>query len=344
MHSGGRLGKPLGAVGVLVVALAASLLLGSGQGSGSGLRGVAPTGSSGLAAGALSGRSLETILVSNTDPEPDQSRTVLRADHRYRLVGTGTVSDWCDGGSTPCTPPLVLNQGVDSLYCYAKWRCPQPELWRQLQVNGVGLDELAGKAGKIAYSASHVYTVEVTGIAGQLSLVAADAAAGSAGGNSGKFTLRITDLGVAAPATAVSPGDRMFVVFAAQAHPGLVGRLGFVTVGTRDADGGYAVKPAHVGGSYQDLTITRGVFGQHIIRLAVVSGRYYPSEIHGAVQSNERIRLRVRVESGDSSCPVGAQGSVWGVKDQFGDTSAEITLCGEDEVVSSEDIHVNLVP
>jgi hypothetical protein len=163
-----------------VAAVGATLALAAG--------GAAATGSG---SGA---RLLETLKVSNTNPSAISSATVLKASHKYRLVASGTVSDWCDGGSTPCTDPLVLEDGVDALYCYATWRCPRPEPWRQLQINGVGLDELAGKTGAIPFSASHVYTVEITGIAGALTLVASDAT-WSAGGNSGSFTLSITDLG-----------------------------------------------------------------------------------------------------------------------------------------------------
>lgn len=161
-----------------------------------------PTGSLATEVGVWSTRSLETITVSNTSPRPVFSTTVLQADHRYRLVAGGTVSDWCNGTSFPCNPPLALADGVDALYCYAKWRCSTPTLWRQLQVNGKGLDEIAGQAGKIPYSASHKYTVEITGITGKLKLVALDALNGSAGDNGGQFTVDITDLGsVAAKVT-----------------------------------------------------------------------------------------------------------------------------------------------
>jgi hypothetical protein len=301
-------------------------------------------------AGVVSARSLETITVSNTDPEPEQSATVLKASHRYRLVASGTVSDWCDGGSTPCTAPLVLNDGVDALYCYATWRCPKPEPWRQLRVNGVGLDELAGKTGKIGYSASHTYTVEITGISGRLKAVASDAT-WSAGGNSGHFTLKITDLGVAPKKGTPSgkqnlaPGDELYVAFSAAGAPGINGRLGFVTVGRKEADGGYPIREADVGGSNEDLAITRGVFGQHQFGLAFVSGRYYyypPAQ--AGLRSAEKIRLRVRVvSSNDSSCKVGAQGLIEGFTGIWGNKGAAITLCGEEEVVESEHINVGVI-
>jgi hypothetical protein len=83
--------------------------------------------------------------------------------------------------------------GVDALYCYAKWRCPTPQLWRQLRINGVGLDEFVpDQAGKIAYSGGHTYRIRVTHFAGRLSFVSSD---GSPEDDSGKWKVAITNLG-----------------------------------------------------------------------------------------------------------------------------------------------------
>jgi hypothetical protein len=109
------------------------------------------------------------------------------------------VSDWCAATSCPAGDPGDVaqpNVGVDALYCYAKWRCgATPQLWRQLRVNGKGLDEFAGVAGKLPYSAGHVYAVVACGTGGKLSLVSSDAAAGSTGDNSGSFTVEISKAG-----------------------------------------------------------------------------------------------------------------------------------------------------
>ena len=166
MGSSGRFRSSWAGVAALVIIASAALAIGGEARGGAAResRAVVPGAAAQVRETGASARALETMMISNTDPKPKRSATVLKASHRYRLVGSGTVSDWCDGGSTPCNPPLVLNDGVDALYCYATWRCQKPELWRQLQVNGVGLDQLAGKDGKIPYSAGHVYTVEVTGI------------------------------------------------------------------------------------------------------------------------------------------------------------------------------------
>jgi hypothetical protein len=136
-----------------------------------------------------------------TQGAPVTSKTVLVASHKYRLDVSGTVSYWCPKNDpTTCFWPAALPppapphpsvelSGVDALYCYAAWRCPTPELWRPLQVNGMGLDQFAGLEGKIPYNGGHTYTVTVTGVSGTLSF--ADAASTP----TGSFTVTITDLG-----------------------------------------------------------------------------------------------------------------------------------------------------
>jgi hypothetical protein len=147
-------------------------------------------GSAQLPAGAIRGAG-PPIKVSNTNPKPVSS-AALKGTHSYKFVVRGTVSDWPVGAEYP---QVREGEGVDALYCYAKWRCPKPELWRQLRINGSGLDEFAGKTGRIRYSASHVYTVTVSGVAGRLTLVSSDAQS-SPDGNSGAYTVEITDLGL----------------------------------------------------------------------------------------------------------------------------------------------------
>jgi hypothetical protein len=130
----------------------------------------------------------------------------LDPTHRYEIEARGTVSDWCPPTATKASDcsgsPLQIGEGVDPLYCYAAWRCPSPQLWRQLQIDGEGLDQLAGTPGAITYnpglfgSEAHRYVVTVTGVSGRLTLVAADAV-GSSDNNSGAFTVVITDLGPA---------------------------------------------------------------------------------------------------------------------------------------------------
>jgi hypothetical protein len=119
-------------------------------------------------------------------PKPEQSSTVLKGDHQYKIVARGTVGYWPVGSSE--YPDAREGEGADALYCYVTWRCPKPELWRQLRINGLALDEFAGKTGKIPYNASHVYPVTVSGVTGKLTYT-------SAGGQSGGFTVEVIDLG-----------------------------------------------------------------------------------------------------------------------------------------------------
>jgi len=114
--------------------------------------------------------------------EPELSILALDATHEYRITASGTISDWCPPSAKSkddCSygSPFAIGQGVDALYCYATWRCPTPEPWRQLRINGKGLDELAGLAEIPKYDAGHTYEVVVSGISGRLSLVTSDGVA-----------------------------------------------------------------------------------------------------------------------------------------------------------------------
>lgn len=152
-------------------------------------------------AGAAVGLVFETITVSNSHMGTVKSRMVLQPNHRYRITVSGTVSDWCPASAASSQEcghgsPLAIGTGVDALYCYATWRCPTPVLFRQLWVNGKGLDQLAGRPGRVPYSRRHVYSVEVTRLSGRLSLVSASAAGHSTTDNSGAFSVELVDLGV----------------------------------------------------------------------------------------------------------------------------------------------------
>jgi hypothetical protein len=148
-----------------------------------------------------SSRASETLTVSNVSPTPIYSSLSLLAGHLYKLQVSGTVSDWCTDTSCSAVDPATSpepDSGVDALYCYAAWRCPAPQDWQALQVNGLGLDQLTLPSRPIrGYSDSHIYTAYVAGIEGRLRFVSADAAKGSAADNSGRFTVTIQDLGLA---------------------------------------------------------------------------------------------------------------------------------------------------
>ena len=162
----------------------------------------------GAASSAMS-HALDSVKVSNT-AGPVKSGVALQASHRYRLVVTGTVSDWCTTSSCPAgdaTKTAQPNVGVDGVWCYAKWRCPTPEAWQQLQVNGQGiLDFTHQTADDVPYSPGHSYTFELTGVSGKLTLDSSDAL-GSSSDNSGSFNVTITDLGGAGGGGASAPAS-----------------------------------------------------------------------------------------------------------------------------------------
>src|SRR3954454_18255199 len=98
----------------------------------------------GVAASAATARGLDSLRISNTSSTPVKAQTVLQAGHRYRLVVTGTVSDWCPATAKKAADcsygsPFEVGKGVDAVWCYAAWRCPTKEVWQQLNVNGRGI-------------------------------------------------------------------------------------------------------------------------------------------------------------------------------------------------------------
>jgi hypothetical protein len=128
----------------------------------------------------------ETVRVPanlGVDSQGVLSKTVLEPGRRYRLTASGAVGFF--PGSTD----------TDALYCYAEvWRPYFPELphlCRALLVNGEGLDQLAGRAGKLAYRPGHRYEVTVTGVRGRLSFKSFDQAPGD---NSGAWSVKIEAL------------------------------------------------------------------------------------------------------------------------------------------------------
>jgi hypothetical protein len=200
------------------------------------LRGLVPfVLAAGAAATAGSGRAGESLTVSNVSAAPVTSSLSLRPGDLYRLQVTGTVSDWCTDTSCATGDPAAVPQpgvGVDALYCYAAWRCPTPQNWSALRVNGVGLDELTLPARPVVgYSDSHAYTAYVAGIRGPLSFVAADAAKGSSADNSGAFAVTIADLGPAVVGYAFACHGRLRCAGRGQIRAGAAERGGALRFG-----------------------------------------------------------------------------------------------------------------
>jgi hypothetical protein len=112
------------------------------------------------------------------------------------------------------------------------------------------------------------------------------------------------------------------------AESGVVGS-GLLEV-TGHSDGGYSVKPAAIkSGTSPLISLTRGTFGSHRLKLKVVGGRYYPEGSTGSYGDFLRLRVTV-VESDDSSCRVGAQGIVV-VGAGVNGNRVSVELCSEDE-------------
>jgi hypothetical protein len=132
----------------------------------------------------------------------------------------------------------------------------------------------------------------------------------------------------------VGPNDRLIVTFN-PVHEGIRGRIQVATVGAKDAHGGYRVLPTFTGGTPESLRVTRGVFGQHLSTLGVISGRYEPAFGFTA----ETLMLHVRVaDSTDSSCPAGAHGLLTAYHGHRGQRGVVINLCGATVHIRSEEV------
>jgi hypothetical protein len=137
----------------------------------------------------------------------------------------------------------------------------------------------------------------------------------------------------------VGPNDRLIVTFN-PVHEGIHGRIQVATVGSKDAHGGYGVKPTFTGGTPESLGVTRGVFGQHLLTLRVISGRYEPAFFG----TSETLTLHVRVaDSTDSTCPAGAHGLLTAYHGHRGQRGVVINLCGETVHIRSEEVSLGVM-
>lgn len=194
----------------------------------------------------------QTLTVSNTSPTPVRSVAILVPSHTYELVIRGTVSDWCSSTSCPTGDPAKVpqpNVGQDALYGYAPWRFPSPQITRQLLINGVGLDQFAHKAGKIPYSPSHTYRIEVTGLHGRLAFLTADTS--SVSNNSGAWTVTIDDLGQTKPvATKPTPTPKKSATPTPTAGSNRPAYRTEASVENQLEDHGFTLMPGTPGGVY----------------------------------------------------------------------------------------------
>ncbi len=133
-----------------------------------------------VAAIAPSAAFAESLTVSNTATTPIQTSFATEQGAIYEISASGVVSDW-DGHQ----------DGVDAVWCYGEWRCPQPQAWNQLRIDDQGMSDIAGH--EIPYNGGHSYSVEFTGDGAPIKFYMADAI-GSAGDNSGAIQVTVTKL------------------------------------------------------------------------------------------------------------------------------------------------------
>lgn len=126
-----------------------------------------------------SGLVSESLTVPNFKAEYVYTSDILEPGADYLIEASGTVSDW----------DTKNPDGVDPCYCYIKWRCPNPEPWGQLQIDGQSMHQINGST--IPYNSGHTYSVVYKGTGQKLKLNCSDAM-GSSGDNSGSFKVKIT--------------------------------------------------------------------------------------------------------------------------------------------------------
>lgn len=117
-----------------------------------------------------------------------KSKTILEPGHRYRITVTGTVGFFSESATSPDS---------DGVYCYGQIRKDRgytdvlPFACGPMFVNGVPLDEFAGKKGQIDYNPRHRYEVIVTGVSGRLTYKCNDQYPSD---NSGSWTILVEPL------------------------------------------------------------------------------------------------------------------------------------------------------
>ncbi len=126
----------------------------------------------------------ETLTVPNTEPTKVSTSFATKVGAIYTIEASGFVSDW--SGKT---------DGVDAVWCYAKWRCGENgEPWQQLRIDDKGMMEISGS--HIPYNPAHIYRIEIPGTGAPFVFYMADAQT-SASDNSGSIQVTVTEKQVA---------------------------------------------------------------------------------------------------------------------------------------------------
>lgn len=138
--------------------------------------------SKGIFSNQFSGSQLitETLIVPNTQPKKVSTSFATKVGAVYIIEASGYVSDWSD-----------KSDGVDAVWCYAKWRCGENgEPWQQLRIDGKGMIESTGR--HIPYNPKHIYCIEIPGTGAPFVFHMLDAQ-NSAGDNSGSIKVAVTE-------------------------------------------------------------------------------------------------------------------------------------------------------
>jgi hypothetical protein len=124
-----------------------------------------------------SGLKSETFTIPYNVAKDYFTNDVLPEGVTYLVTVSGSVSCWRDH-----------TDGVDAVYCYGKWRCPdKPENWGIIRLNGNSLTDIDRS---IDYNDSHVYKVKIKGNGQKLKIFPYDG--GGYDDNNGSFTVTIT--------------------------------------------------------------------------------------------------------------------------------------------------------
>lgn len=122
----------------------------------------------------------ETLTVPNTEPKKVSTSFATKAGAVYIIEASGFVSDWSG-----------KSDGVDAVWCYAKWRCGENgEPWQQLRIDDKGMMEASGS--HIPYNPAHIYRIEIPGTGAPFVFYMSDAQT-SASDNSGAIQVKVTE-------------------------------------------------------------------------------------------------------------------------------------------------------
>lgn len=245
------------------------------------------------------GASAETVSVPN-DASWVSSSTVFDASHTYRITASGAIG--C------CSPPFTFGiNNEDAIYCFDPVACATPSVRRDLtfvigSYQGAGLDQLTGQetsnpyVSQIPYNPNHVYSGQVTGVSGTMSMKINYAAF------QGQLTVQIDDLGASGGSTPIT--------FTFKAYANNVRNLKRWQLGKSRFRGGGTLETGAISGSVKDVDVPR--FGRRGGITSKVTG--YSLAKRGSAKILT-LTVEVVTSSNRAHCPIGTVGTVTLVDD-----------------------------